>query len=545
MRNLARVLVPVAAATAVLPLAFATQPLARTATAADWTALSLPPICAAPPTSNLPFALTDGIHVLLRPRGGDAEPEAPRARLPATLVQQLLEADAALRGARLEFLRAAPTLVARADDATLRAARALVADLAAQSELLDVELTCELASPSKGAQPWISGRTRVRSGESAYFGTRLTQSFLAGYDVEVAADSGVARPVRGSVLHGATLHVDAARVDGGKRIHLQGLLDLAVPGETARFDPDTPDLGVLEQPRVASVQIAFAGVVESGGRLEVSLAGAPLPQRELKLVLGASARADLEPNAQTPQDGWALLDLAFLAAEPRELTPMTPGGRLSSEAAFAGHGARPQSLAPGALAATIDEARTASSAGGRAPLFWTQDLLLVPRGDSAALREARALARSMEAARLATGRVELRQGALTVSLPVCEGHLARVWVGSERPYLTEYRSELAPQSWMPVPEVELAQDGTCVELLPFGGAISCHAWSSTSEVSGEIARKLGEGVGNPLGKLQLVRRALWSDSARVARKEAARTLLASAGGSGDGSAALTIAFDVP
>ncbi len=433
----------------------------------EWTALQLPPLCAPQPAPLRPIALIDGVHVLLRPRGGDAEPEAPPPKLPASLVQQMLEADAVLHGGRIEFLRAAPTLVARADESLLRGARALLADLGAQGELLEIELSCELAGSPRGGAPLISGRTRVRSGDEAFFGARLTQSFLSSYDVEVAADSGVARPIRGSVLHGATVHVNAARIDGGKRVHLEGLLDVAVPGETVRFDPDTPDLGILEQPAVSSVQIAFAGVVESGGRLEVSLQGAPLPTRDLKLVLVASARPDPEPAAQ--EGGWALLDLAFLAGEPRAHRALTPGGRLSSEAGFAGHVAPPVALAPAALAATLEESRTSSSAGARAPLFWTSDLLLVPKSDPNLLRDARALVRASEAARQNTGRVELRQGAFSVSLPVCDGCLARVWAGTERPYLTEYRSELAPQSWMPVPDVELVSDGVCAELQPYSG----------------------------------------------------------------------------
>ena len=81
-----------------------------------------------------------------------------------------------------------------------------------------------------------------------------------------------------------------------------------------------------------------------------------------------------------------------------------------------------------------------------------------------------------------------------------------------------------------------------------------HAYIALGAFHAEVIDKVGTLIGGMtygakkdvgLGKLQLVRRALWSDTARITRKEAPRTMLANAGGGGDGSAALTIAFDVP
>lgn len=510
--------------------------LASFAPTGDWTALEAPALCAPPAPPSEPGALLDGIHVLLRPRGNDAERTAGPAKLPLSLATQMLEELARARGSKLEFLRAAPTLLVRGDDELVQAARTLLADLGAQGERLDIELSCELASGGQAANA-LRTRARVRSGDETFFGARRTRAFVSGFDVEVAADSGVAQPTRGNALHGPTLHVRATRVDGGRRVHLQGLLDLAELGDVARFDPDTPDLGVIEEPLVSSVQIAFAGVVDSGGTLQVTLQGAALPSPDWTLTLGATTKADVEPAADAP--GWTLLDVAFLASEPRALESVDPGGQLAREGNFGLAAQAPQALPAAAIAAAIDQERTSGGAGRntRAPLYWTNELLFVPRSEPALLRAAKALVRAAESARLVTGRIELKRGNFSVSLPSCEGHLARVSSLQERPYLTEYHSELAPQTWMPSPQMELVRDGWRVDLAPYGGALTCEAWSARSETPLAIPK-----LDAQLGILQVLRRTLWTESARITRKEAARSLF-SAEPSGPG--VLTVAFDTP
>lgn len=481
-----------------------------------WTPLTAPSLCAPEPAPSEPHRLQDGVHVLLRQRGSDSERAAPAPRLPLPLVMQMLEEEARARGSAIEFFRSSPALLARGDEPALANARALLADLSTQGGALEIELTCELAA---GGKPGAPARARVRSGGEAFFGARRAGTFVSGFDVEVAADSGVAQPVLGTTLTGPAVHVRAARVAGGKRIWIQGLLDVAELGETARFDPDTPDLGRIEQPTVNAVQIAFAGVVESGGKLEVSFAGSGLATGDWKLVLGAATRPDAAV-ANTP--GWTVFDLAFLANEPWALAPASPGGHLAREASFAGFANAPVSLPASALAARLEEGR-GGERGPRAPLYWTNDLLFLPRSEPRLAADARLLVDTLEAARLATGRVELAHGGFTASFPVCEGLVARALATRERPYVTSYRSELAPQTWMPAPEPELVVDGLGVELLPFGGVLACRAWKSASAAPEEVARKDAQ-----LGKLQLLSRELWTDAARVDAGERGRTLLAPA-----------------
>ncbi|MFO1010984.1 MAG: hypothetical protein U1F29_13040 [Planctomycetota bacterium] len=481
-----------------------------------WTPLEAPVLCAPETAPAEPLRLADGVHVLLRQRGGDVERPVPAPRMPLSLVMQMLEEDARAKGGALEFFRSSPALLARGDDKALQDARALLADLGAQAGALEIELTCELAPVGSAA---TSTRVRVHSGGEAFFGSRRAATFVSGFDVEVAADSGVAQPVLGTTLTGPGVHVRAARVAGGKRVWIQGLLDLSEAGELVRFDPDTRDLGRIDQPTVNAVQVAFSGVVESGGRLEVQIARSGLTSPDWKLVLGATTRPDSAPSA-AGGTGWTLLDLAFLASEPWSLQPASPGGHLAREASFAAPAPAPMSMPPSALAARLEETR-ANDRGPRAPLYWTNELLFLPRAEPRLAADARALIETLEAARLATGRVELAHGGFTVSFPVCDGVPARVLATRERPYLTGYRSELAPQTWMPAPEPELVVDGLGLDLAPFGGALAARAWKAASGAPEVVTKEDAQ-----LGKLQLLRRDLWTDAARIARDERGRTLLA-------------------
>src|SRR6185369_14999075 len=147
--------------------------------------------------------------------------------------------------------------------------------------------------PAGDAKPerWSASR-RVASGEDVFVGSRLSTGFVMSFDVEVAADSGIASPVLGSAATGRTVHLRAARVEGGRRVRIEGILDLADLRTIERFDPETADLGIVQEPVVDSVQVAFAGVVEPSKALEVKIAGAPLALADWSLSIRASAKPD-------------------------------------------------------------------------------------------------------------------------------------------------------------------------------------------------------------------------------------------------------------
>ncbi len=512
------------------------------ATSDEWTALPTPALCAERITSQVPAPLYGASHLRVPAGRGRTDLEKLPPRLPLALVGQMLEEDARARGQKLEFFRGAPEILVRGEPSAVAAARALVADLerAGDALAIDLEFVLTPGRPSSDNIPKAAParyEKRVRSGESTFVGKRESQSYVADFEVDVAASSGVARPVIGSALFGSTVHARASRADGGKRVHLAGVLDIAELAAIEVFDPKTNDLGELQQPVIHSAQLVFAGVVDSGQALEVSLVDPALSTSEWTLSIRASARADLEPK-EGESSGWSILDLSLLASEPASLPVLSPGHGLDADAMLGESNGTQVALPASALAVALEAARStagSSRASPRAPLYWTNDLLFVPRSDPALLREARALVRGSEASRARTGRLEVKSGAARASLPVCDGTPARVWIGTERPWLVGYRADLAPQSWMPSPEVETTFDGVAVHALAQSGIAQCAFWIAESEPNIELAKESAQ-----LGRLQVLGRSVQSGAARAVAGQPEQRALES-----EGPAALSVRYQVP
>ncbi len=258
--------------------AHASAPAApETARAAqEWTLLETPSLCAAAPRAALPAPLLDASHLRVSVVEGEHEIAGGGAPLPNATFLQMLEDDERAHGTKLEIQHQTGAFLVRGDAAAIAAARALSAEIERGARAIDIDLQVEIASaaaPSPDVSKTQRFARRVRSGDTLFLGRRDAQSYVAGFEVQVATDSGNSDPIVGHALTGAGLHVRAARVDGGKRVFVWGLFDAAELAEIARFDPSTPDLGVVQEPRVETAQAAFSGVVESGGTLTVDLAG--------------------------------------------------------------------------------------------------------------------------------------------------------------------------------------------------------------------------------------------------------------------------------
>ena len=173
-------------------------------------------------------------------------------------------------------------------------------------------------------------------------------------------------------------------------------------------------------------------------------------------------------------------------------------------------------LAPSAVAASLEDGR-AAAAGGRspAPMYWTDELLLLPRSDAALAERALALLAGAEALRGRTSVVALEQGGVEARFPVASGFPSRFLCGSEKPYLIGYRTELAPQTWMPVPEVATGFDGLCVWLGARDDSASCAAWSVHTAAPRVLAREDAR-----LGRMQTLARELRSADGRLGLGEA-------------------------
>jgi hypothetical protein len=353
----------------------------------------------------------------------------------------------------------------------------------------------------------------VFSGDETFFGERQTTGFVMSFDVEVAADSGIASPVLGCAAYGHTLHLRASRVDGGRRVHLQGLLDLSELSALERFDPETPDLGVIQEPALDFVQIAFAGVVDSGGTLEVRVAGASLARPDWKLSVKAIARPD---DAAAKDAFLDVLDMACLSGDTASLPAALPGAELDRLAAFLPPPRAPISIPPAAIAAALD-ARAGEGSAPRPATWWGDDVLILRRADVEARAEARSLVAAGEAARLSSCRIEARQGGLSASFPVCAGSPARLLAGRERTALVGYRVEIAPQTWMAAPDVRKSFDGLALDAQVLPGGAECSLWLSKSAPPVVVPRTDAQ-----LGKLQVLSRSLRTERVRIRAGEPER-----------------------
>jgi hypothetical protein len=480
--------------------------LVSTVAAPEWTLLAFPKGArgagdAAPIESVLADAAHLDVHGSFRP----PDAQAVEPPISGALFQQMLEETLRQRGMKLEMRPQSGRLLARGEPPALEVARALVADLDRQMDAfeIDLEVTLHTTGANAAETTW---RRRVPAGAEVFFGSRATRPFLAGFDVQVAQDAGQSEPVIGEALCGTGLHLRATRLAGGTRVFLDGVLDSAKITSMEAFDPETNDLGVFEQPRLESVQVAFAGAAESGSALEVRLTDAGPARGATTLSVRATARPDAAPTT----DGWVLVDLGFSSYAPRGLEPIDPGlGMLGSGSDLDASGAL---LTPPTVASILDADRSANdSRGGRTQLYWSRSLLVIPRADAARIDAARALVRIAEESGATTVRAEVACGSLRVSLPVAVQRAARLVVGTESVYVTDYGLEVAPQIWMPSPRVERAFDGIAAWIRLESDELTLDAWrSSTPEVvvaSHEAAQ---------MGRLQLPVRTRVAGAGRTA-----------------------------
>ena len=502
-----------------------------------WRALTLPALCDLPvATARLPL-LEYGRHLVSD--GEDLAQRSPSAAafLPVPMLFGLLSDEVARRGLRVEFQPTAPPLLARGTAGDLDALEALLADLDAAGRSLEIGVEAwltagatqtgaypspsELAAAVASSPPWALAR--ARSGAAVVLGARETRSFVHGYSIELAADSGVADPVLGSAIVGTTLHLTATRSGGGRRVHVEGFLDLSELLSIESFDTRTFDLGVVQQPRLGVVQIAFSGSVPSTGALAVSFAGAPLGIADQTLWLRLSCGADPSPDAGSDADsgpnastGWRGLDVALLERRHITLPLPHPGAGLAGVELPALPAVLAEPLPASALAQVLSRG---ASRGGSGRPFWAPGLLLAPAADPG-WDEVESLVTAAEAARGSGGTLTLTRGALRVQLPLAERVPARLLIGVETTLLSEYDVEVATEVWLPEPVVEPIFDGLLVQGALEGNRFRGATWTAHSDV-GVILEP--EQVG--LGRLQLSRRAFAAAPCDLAAGAGAGTLL--------------------
>lgn len=501
---------------------------ARAPSDETWVSLPIPALCTPSPDVGRCERLALGSHLLLPGEEVDPAPIVKSESLSFASLLAWLEEDAGRRKLAVRYYPSAPPLLVRGEPAAITQARAVVDELAAAGAARAIELRAWLVEgdaevanthPDRAAftrsvgsrAPWATAT--ANSGELTVLGARSTSSYVSGYTIEIATDSGVADPTIGRIASGRTLHVRACRVRSGSAVHIEGLLDLAPAVEIANYESGTPEIGVVEVPTVATVQVAFSGVVDSGGLLAVVIRGAATEPANVTLWLEAKTQID-KPSDASGHRLLRTLDLALLETRSEELPMPRPGFGIELA------GARPpevlrESLTAGMLA----EAGDSANRGPRASPLLAPGVLIASADDAASWAEIDALVQSCERACSVNAEVALQHGALRVLAPVCAGSPARILAGRERTQLVDYDVQVAQDTWMPHPRVDHVFDGVCVQGHFDGVSFPCSVWRAGSKVRGELDRKqLG------LARLPLISRTFSSATAEL-RRAAPRTLL--------------------
>ncbi|MCE9594937.1 MAG: hypothetical protein K8S98_12175 [Planctomycetes bacterium] len=474
-----------------------------------WSALEVPGLCVeAAPTPYLP-RLVRGQHLIFPGETLEREGPSLRPTLPLRGLVDWLQEEARRVESDLRVLSGGPPILVKGSAAALADATAHVAEIQRASAAFQVELRvwltngvatithpdrAEFEAATRGATPW--GVRKVRSGELAIVGSRNTAHFLGTWSAEVASSSGVAEPKLLRALTGKTLHLVAARADGGARVRLVGWLDLAEPGATAVFEPQTPDLGVIQQPTVHAVQVAFGGSVASGNVLAIALDGAPLAQPQCTLWIEARTTPD-------PDGGpWRSIDTAWLEATDFALPPVLPGAGLdevvADESSTSG---AIEALTASTLAQVFEESRARGAARAAPAVLWAPGYLCVPRGETQANAEIDGLMNAASKDRGQEAEVVVRHGKLRALVPAVSGATVRVLVTSERTVVHGYVVQIATESWMPTPRVERVLDGCWVQGRWSGARLEVAGWSASSEIAGQLSREEAR-----LGRMQLLTR---------------------------------------
>ena len=499
----------------------------------EWQALELPGLCLETRARPQLARLLTGEHIDLSPDRLELDDELPiRPSLPVTALLGLLREESRRGRWSLNFSSAAPPLLVQGPADQRQPCSDMLAEIDQAGRAFEVELAAWVTPGSSAAgthpsredfegavgssAPW--GLVHALSGERVVFGRREHKGFVADYSIEVATDSGVATPIVGNVSFGRVLHVRACRVRRGTALHIEGLLDAAELESIEPFDSESPDLGLFEQPRVASLQVAFSGVVESGAVLALPISGAPLATPDFTLWIRASTRADPEATR------WRCMDVSLLETRMRALPLLKPGAGLALDTTDS----RPTWLnaVPSSLIAQIADA-AAPSSGTRPRVVWSPGFLMAPADATEAWRSIDSLVGAAEAGRLRSAELSIRHGPLSLLVPTTEGVSLRLRAGREYCLLESYDAEIAPESWMPAPNVAWAFDGLALHALLSGSRVGCDAWIAQSERVVHLTRKQ-----IALAGLQLAQRAFDSASTQLSAGDPAREILNRDGASG-------------
>lgn len=464
----------------------------------EWLSLPVPALCR-PATGGLQLpAILDGYHIQLNPSGALLNGRKQGHYLPIANFLRLLELDAQRNSVELFVTRNAPPVLVRGDSKPLGLASGLGQELDRMGRSRRIQLRAALVpntnlepppylQPSAGDDFPRAGSTAESNasfvagffapGEEIVLGSRREQSFLSSYDVNVATGGGVSDPVFGSLRVGQTAHLCSYRLGNGEAVFVEGLLDLSELIALEKLDPKAADYGLIEAPKLRSVQVQFSSRLTSGSSTRVELKNLPLSNPNWTLWIWAEA-GPLESGR------WRLADLSFFERELELPEIPKPGGGIQFSRSPQSDASRMAGLGAGAIWSQIDSqlSRAGSSMrSSRPPVELVPGLFLAPSDESQLWAEMTRFVEASERAQAATSRTLVQAGAVSISLPIANGHPFRVMVATESTALVDFDTEIAPEFWMSSPVMERRLDGFLIQGLQSELQLDAHYWFARSK----------------------------------------------------------------
>lgn len=448
----------------------------------QWTTLPLPKV-------SQPGAITLSQFPQAECRPITLETDSPTSRiqwptlLPADHLVQLLESRAREHGESLTLLPRTPPLLAKGSPQALESARSTLAQIDAASGSLQSRVHV-LWREGNPAGPSETVRL-IDLGAPVTIGSLTAHPFLATYDVDVTTDSAAANPDVGTFKSGRQLTLEAHRVLDHDHYFVRGHLLWSELESLSEFDLGSPDLGVLEQPSVVSVELAFSALLRAGEPLSVVMSGLPLKTPD------ATLEVSLTPASANGESEFEVHDLRFL----NSASPTLPAVELDRVTRFLGAGIEPRFQSVATRALTNIEGRPSPS------LFVTSQCVIAPKSSETTAPPFVALKRGYETGRLASGRLRVETGSMSIELPSTAFAPSRVCVGRFATRVIDYATAIAPETWIAVPIVDTLFDGVVIDAEQVGVELRVTAIETRS---GEVrTRTRFDAVA---GNLQLVER---------------------------------------
>jgi hypothetical protein len=264
----------------------------------------------------------------------------------------------------------------------------------------------------------------------------------------------VAEPAIWRLRSGWSLHLAAAAAgEDGVRVH--GRLERTLPGALEPFDPDTPDLGTLQRPRVERTVVEFAGYATAMEPLRVEATG-PAP---VALELRFSA-----PTPLPSPGGWTVLDAAALGLPlPWNESYEGPGWSASALAAM--------------LASPLAEASA----------LWAGELLLVPPGADELAAQARGFLSALRAPQRPAAAEVISGDGRGGRIPLLMGVPGGLRQEALTTQLVGYRTELATDAWIAEPTMAARRTGLALTLNASSTALSGAGSQTLEQERGQVA----------------------------------------------------------